>query len=84
MSQDSILARLRTILSENAVEDRDWDQVDHKTTFEQIGIDSLSILDLLYDVDQEFGIHLEGSDVVDLRTVGEIVDLLQKRLAEQA
>ena len=84
MSQDSILARLRTILSENAVEDRDWDQVDLKTSFEEIGIDSLSILDLLYDVDQEFGIHLEGSDVVDLRTVGEIVALLEKRLAEQA
>ena len=84
MSQDSILARLRTILSENAVEDRDWDQVDLKTSFEEIGIDSLSILDLLYDVDQEFGIHLEGSDVVDLRTVGEIVALLEKRLAESA
>ena len=84
MSDASILERLRTILRDNAVEDRDWDQVGAATTFEELGIDSLSILDLLYDVDQEFGIHLEGSDVVDLRTLGEFVDLLNQRRSAPA
>lgn len=84
MDKDAILAQLRDILSDNAVEDRDWATVDHRTTFEELGIDSLSILDLLYDVDQVFDIHLEASDVVDMKTIGEIVDVLHQRQAEPA
>ena len=55
MSDQEIIEKLRDILRDNAMEERDWDQVDGDTTFESIGIDSLSILDLLYDVDQVFG-----------------------------
>ncbi len=79
MSDDTILTRLRTILREGAVEEQDWDAVGTETTFEALGIDSLSILDLLYDVDQEFGIQLEAKDVIDLQTVGEIAALLKQR-----
>ena len=79
MSDEEIIGRLRDILRENSAEERDWDQVDGDTTIESLGIDSLSILDLLYDIDQDFGIHLEGSEVIDVRTVGEIAALLKQR-----
>lgn len=84
MSDDAILERLRTILRDNAVEDRDWNAIDERTTFEDVGIDSLSILDLLYDVDQAFGVQLEAKDVVDLQTIGEIAALLEARGARPA
>ena len=77
--QDAIIGRLRDILRESSEEDRDWDEVGADTTIESLGFDSLSILDLLYDVDQEFDIHLEASEVIDLRTVGEIAALLKDR-----
>lgn len=79
MSDEAMIGRLREILRDNATEERDWDAIDAKTTFESIGIDSLSILDLLYDVEQEFGVHLEGADVIDVRTMGEFIALLQER-----
>ena len=79
MSDEAIIGRLRDILSESSEEDRNWDEVGADTTIESLGFDSLSILDLLYDVDQEFGIHLEASEVIDLRTVGEIAALLKER-----
>lgn len=75
----AIIDRLRDILQESSEEDRDWSQVGGDTTIESLGFDSLSILDLLYDVDQEFKIHLEASEVIDLRTVGEIASLLKER-----
>ncbi|MEM8997945.1 MAG: acyl carrier protein [Acidobacteriota bacterium] len=84
MSQDPTLTRLLAILKDNATDDHDWDNVTRETTFEAVGIDSLSILDLLYDVDQEFDIQLEGADVVDMKTLGEIAALLEKRQAEGA
>ena len=79
MSDEKILAKLRDILRDNSAEEQDWDQIRAETTFESIGVDSLSILDLLYDVEQEFGIHLEGADVIDLQTMGEFVELLKQR-----
>ncbi len=74
-----ILERLREVLRESAVEERDWNAVAPETTIESLGFDSLTILDVLYDVEEEFGIALEPKQVVKTRTVGEIIDLLQQR-----
>lgn len=82
MAEDATLLRLREILLENATDPLDPEKVTRETSFEELGIDSLSILDLLYDVDQVFEIQLEASEVVDLTTVGEFVALLEKRQAE--
>ena len=79
MGDDTIISRLRDIVRENSEEERDWDTVGADTTIESLGFDSLTILDLLYDVDQEFGIHLEAAEVIDMKTVGEIADLLKER-----
>ncbi len=77
--KSAIIDRLREILRESSEEDRDWTLVGADTTIESLGFDSLSILDLLYDVDQEFEIHLEAAEVIDMRTVGEIAALLKER-----
>lgn len=79
MSDKATLDKLRKILRDNAVEEHDWDQVDGDTTFESIGVDSLSILDLLYDVEQEFGVAIEAKEVLDVHTVGEFAALLKQR-----
>ena len=79
MSDDAIISRLRDIVRDSSEEERDWDTVGADTTIESLGFDSLTILDLLYDVDQEFGIHLEAAEVIDMKTVGEIADLLKER-----
>ena len=73
-----MLDRLRDVLRDSAVEERDWDAVAPETTIESLGFDSLTILDVLYDVEEEFGIALEPKQVVKTRTVGEIVGLLQQ------
>lgn len=81
MSEDAIIEKLREVLAESAVEEQDWETVGRDTTIESLGIDSLSILDLLYDIDQAFGIQLDAKDVIDVRLVGQIADLLAARKA---
>ena len=73
-----ILGRLRDVLRDSAIEERDWDAVAPETTIESLGFDSLTILDVLYDVEEEFGIALEPKQVVKTRTVGEMIGLLQQ------
>lgn len=77
-SPREILGRLRDVLRDSAIEERDWDAVAPETTIESLGFDSLTILDVLYDVEEEFGIALEPKQVVKARTVGEIVGLLRQ------
>lgn len=79
MTDSEILVQLRDIVRDNAVEDRDWESFDADTTIESLGFDSLSVLDLLYDLDNEFGVHLEAKEVLEVRTVGEIVEILKAR-----
>lgn len=79
MSEEKIIIRLRDIVRDNATEERDWTQMNGETTIKSLGFDSLSILDLLYDVEQEFGIELEAADVVATRTVGDMAELLKQR-----
>ena len=73
-----VLARLRDVLRESAVEEHDWDAVMLETQIESLGFDSLTILDVLYDVEEEFGIALDPKQVVKTRTIGEIIALLQQ------
>jgi acyl carrier protein len=79
MNDEAIIIRLRNLLRESSVEDRDWESVDADTTIESLGFDSLTVLDLLYDVEQEFGVVLEAQEVIGAQTMGEIVRLLQER-----
>ena len=79
MTDEAILIRLRDLLRESSVEDRDWDSVNLDTAIESLGFDSLTVLDLLYDVEQEFGAVLEAQEVINARTMGEIVSLLKER-----
>ncbi|MCY3931533.1 MAG: acyl carrier protein [Acidobacteria bacterium] len=73
-----VLVRLRDVLRDSAVEEHDWDAVEAETPIESLGFDSLTILDVLYDVEEEFGIALDPKQVVKTRTVGEIITLLQQ------
>jgi acyl carrier protein len=77
MNDTSVITRLRTILRESSVEERDWNNVDEATTIESLGFDSLYFLDLLYEVEMELGIKLEAKDVLGTRTIGDFVDLLK-------
>ncbi len=79
MSDESIISKLRDILRESSAEERDWNRLDGGTTIQSLGIDSLTILDLLYDIDQVFGITLEAAEVIDIVTLGEIAALLKQR-----
>ena len=79
MSDQEIINRLRDLLRESAVEDRDWDGINAATSVESLGFDSLTVLDLLYDVEQEFGVQLDAKEVIATETLGEIAALLKER-----
>ena len=59
----------------------DRDAVSRDATFEELEVDSLDLVELSQIIEEKFGVELEGDDVKDLQTVGEVVDLVVARAA---
>jgi acyl carrier protein len=55
------------------------EQISREATFEDLDVDSLDLVEIAQIVEDEFGVELEGDDVKDLRTVGEVIDLVVAR-----
>ena len=80
MTREDILDQLRINVGEATEVDVDWDTVTTETEIGKLGFDSLSILDLVYDLQQVFGIEFEAEDLVEINTVGELVDFIEEEL----
>ena len=50
---------------------------------EDVGIDSLDIVDIIVSVHNEFGIRLQNDDMKVLRTLDDFYNLIEKRMAEK-
>jgi acyl carrier protein len=54
-------------------------EVTRESTFDDLDVDSLDLVELAQIVEDEFGVELQGEDVKDLKTVGEAIDLVVAR-----
>jgi acyl carrier protein len=59
----------------------DPEQITRESTFEELDIDSLDLVELAQIVEDEYGVVLKGEDMKDLKTVGDAVDLIVSRAA---
>lgn len=55
------------------------DRLSREATLEDLDVDSLDLVELAQIVEEEFGVELRGDDVKDVRTVGEVIDLVVSR-----
>jgi acyl carrier protein len=58
----------------------DAEQIQLDATFEALDIDSLDLAELSQIVHEQFGVELKGSDVAEVKTVGDAVKLISDRL----
>jgi acyl carrier protein len=78
MTRPEILAKLRALMKRSSQADVNWDNVNEQAAIESLGFDSLSILDLIYDIQQEFGLDFEPQKLVGVKTVGELAAFLEQ------
>ena len=55
------------------------EQITRESTFEELDIDSLDLVELAQIVEDEYGVVLKGEDMKDLQTVGDAIDLIAER-----
>ena len=54
----------------------DPEEITRDSTFEELDIDSLDLVELAQIVEDEYGVVLKGDDMKELQTVGDAVDLI--------
>jgi acyl carrier protein len=52
------------------------DAIKRDATLEELDVDSLDLVEVAQIVEDEFGVNLEGDAVQNVRTVGDVVDLV--------
>ncbi len=80
-SQSSTLARLRELLI--AEHDLQPECLTDSATLESLGIDSLGTIELLWLVEEKFGIELPTEPTEGLETLGDIVQFIDALVEEQ-
>ena len=59
------------------------EQISLETTFEELGMDSLDGLNLIFELEEEFNINVPDDQALALRDVGQLVEGLEKLLSER-
>ncbi len=54
-------------------------EVSRDAEFEDLDLDSLDLVELAQIVEDEFGVELNGDAVKDVKTVGDVIDLVVAR-----
>lgn len=80
MTREKIMDTLRNIVGQASTEPVDTENIIEDTTIGELGFDSLSVLDLIYDVQQSFGLDFEVQELVAINSVGELIDFLEEEM----
>ena len=73
---------VETVIFDGMVElGTERDELSREATLEDLDIDSLDLVELAQIVEDEFGVELRGDDVKDVKTVGEVIDLVVTKAA---
>ena len=69
-----IIEKLKTIIADHSGEDEA--NITAETTFEELGVDSLTTVEVLMDIEDEFGVTIEAAQVG--KTVGDLVRAIEE------
>ena len=82
MAEDDIAERVATIVSNQL--DVEKDKVKPETSFiNDLGADSLDIVELVMELEEEFDMSIPDEDAEKIRTVGEAVEYIRKNRGEE-
>ena len=76
-----VLEKVKAILAEQF--DVEEDKVTADTDLqEDLGADSLDVVDLLMSIEDEFGVEVPDDEIENIKTVGDIVKYIENKVEE--
>ena len=80
-SREQIISGLKELLRQQKQLKTDVNALTEDTRLNEVGFDSISILDFMYDVESRFNVRTEIEDLVRMERVKDLIDHLVKEMA---
>ena len=80
MTRPEILRKLISAIGDSDSATIDADNITESTSLESFGVDSLVLIDLIFDIEQEFDVKLAAEELTAMKTMGDLVSHLETRL----
>ena len=74
--------QLFDLIAEEALLDRST--LNRDMTLEAVGMTSLDVISVLFEVEDKFGIQVEESELEGAKTLGDLIDRLQAKASAEA
>ena len=71
--------RIRNYLSEQL--DIPAEEMDRDTTFESLHVESLDMVEMVMDMEEELGVEFDMEGDLKLETIGDLADYIEEKLA---
>lgn len=82
MANRDLLQMFKTVAAR--VDKREFPQVTKDSVITELGIDSLSMMQIVGEMETELGIMIPDEDLVELQTVGDLCKKVEQRLGGAA
>jgi acyl carrier protein len=84
MDRAEIIARLKPIVSTYVEDKAQLENLSETTDFiKDLRINSANLVDIVLDVEEEFGIVIDNLSMEKMLSVGASIDIIETKLAEQ-
>ena len=80
VERKELIAKFVEIASEKM--GKDLETVDEESTFEELGFDSIDVIDLVMFFEDEFALRIEDEEISKIRKVKDLIDIVIKKLEE--
>lgn len=81
MKRSEIISVLKELLRAQKQVKVDIDDLGETTPLSEVGFDSISILDFMYDVESRFNVRTEIAELVRMERIKDLIDHLEQKLA---
>jgi len=80
MKRPEIISALKELLRAQKQVKVDIDALGEETLLGQVGFDSISILDFMYDVESRFNVRTDIAQLVSMERIKDLIDHLEQKL----
>jgi acyl carrier protein len=80
VERKKLMAKFVEIASEKM--GKDLETVDEESTFEELGFDSIDVIDLVMFFEDEFALRIEDEEISKIRKVKDLIDIVIRKLEE--
>ena len=78
MAREDILVMFKSVATR--IDKRAFDHVTRDSVITELGIDSLSMMQIVGEMETELGVMIPDEDLVEIRTVGDLVGKVEQRV----